>query len=688
MMKRPLFDVGFSVLLTTAAVLYFGKKALLLLPICILAALICSGRSKDRRFRRAAIVLLAGAVGILYLLLRLQLVRTACVPLDGTRAVVIATVTEQRDKNMYECFGTVTGEAGTVERVRLTLWCTTADELQAGESFRCAAEVTFNDPLTSEYRSSAGESRYLYCFADGEIERLSEPLYPLKGGVASLRAAVSRGFTRQFGQETGSLLSALVTGLRPGEADYVEQSRDAGVYHVLAISGMHIAIFCDIISALLFLLPLRPRIRSALLLVALWGPVLLSGGNQAVLRSAIMYSVTAFGRAIGRKADSLNSLGFAVLLLLLADPFAALSYGFLLSVLATLGLLLYTPGLARYLEDKPLFRITGKAGAAAVSSLSCGVAAQVVILPLLYAMDGRIVLNGLLAGLVILPLMTPLLFFGYLLVPVVLFGAGSTVAAVLGFPAGLLARLFLRLTAFFAEFPFVFYLNTPAQRLLLYLLEGLLLLLTVIGCSRRLAAMAIPLAVSLTTLVLLTESFLLDGTARVITRGEDTLLLSGDRAVLLLAGREGGMLEELRRYRVQNVDLLILEDYDSLLAPDTAGIFAEYPPVRVAGPDSGAVTSYLDAVYNGELLTEDTLTIQLYGDLALDYRRGDRLQVRAGDILLLKFFDIYAIIGETVPDAVLLPDGTASLGPAPDGLSLWETGPERSELVLDVGRTH
>ena len=200
--------------------------------------------------------------------------------------------------------------------------------------------------------------------------------------------------------------------------------------------------------------------------------------------------------------------------------------------------------------------------------------------------------------------------------------------------------------------------------------------------------MAIPLAVSLTTLVLLTESFLLDGTARVITRGEDTLLLSGDRAVLLLTGREGGMLEELRRYRVQNVDLLILEDYDSLLAPDTAGIFAEYPPVRVAGPDSGAVTSYLDAVYNGELLTEDTLTIQLYGDLALDYRRGDRLQVRAGDILLLKFFDIYAIIGETVPDAVLLPDGTASLGPAPDGLSLWETGPERSELVLDVGRTH
>ena len=142
-----------------------------------------------------------------------------------------------------------------MERVRLTLWCTTADELQAGESFRCAAEVTFNDPLTSEYRSSAGESRYLYCFADGEIERLSEPLYPLKGGFASLRAAVSRGFTRQFGQETGSLLSALVTGLRPGEGRLCGAVPGRRVSTMcLAISGMHIAIFCDIISALLFLL--------------------------------------------------------------------------------------------------------------------------------------------------------------------------------------------------------------------------------------------------------------------------------------------------------------------------------------------------------------------------------------------------------------------------------------------------
>ena len=156
--------------------------------------------------------------------------------------------------------------------------------------------------------------------------------------------------------------------------------------------------------------------------------------------------------------------------------------------------------------------------------------------------------------------------------------------------------------------------------------------------------------------------------------------------MLMLAGREGGLLKELQRYRVRAVDLIILEDYDPLLAPDTAGIFAKYPPLRVAGPDSGAVSSYLDTVYGGEPLTEDHLTIQIYGELLLDYQRGDRLQMRAGEILLLKFFDIYAIIGETVPDAVLLPDGTASLGPSPEGLSLWETGPERSELVLEVNR--
>ncbi len=46
--------------------------------------------------------------------------------------------------------------------------------------------------------------------------------------------------------------------------------KDAGVYHVLAISGLHIAVFCHLILALTRVLPLRRRLRNSLALLCLW----------------------------------------------------------------------------------------------------------------------------------------------------------------------------------------------------------------------------------------------------------------------------------------------------------------------------------------------------------------------------------------------------------------------------------
>lgn len=126
--------------------------------------------------------------------------------------------------------------------------------------------------------------------------------------------------------------------------------KEAGIYHVLAFPGCTLQCSGHLALGFTNLLPLRRRMRNGLALLCLWYPVLLSGGSHAVLRAAVMYSVLLVGRIISRKADGLNSLGLAVLLLILADPFAVLSYGFLLSVLATLGILLYERPLSQLLE--------------------------------------------------------------------------------------------------------------------------------------------------------------------------------------------------------------------------------------------------------------------------------------------------------------------------------------------------
>ncbi len=124
-------------------------------------------------------------------------------PLDGKTAEVTGVVTEKRKSgNLYEAYGSVSTEAGSAEHIKFTLWNALSDELEAGDSFRCTARVTYDDPYTSEYRSSAGESRFLFCATGEEIELLDKSLYPVRAATARLRAETSDRLIHALGAET------------------------------------------------------------------------------------------------------------------------------------------------------------------------------------------------------------------------------------------------------------------------------------------------------------------------------------------------------------------------------------------------------------------------------------------------------------------------------------------------------
>lgn len=679
-MKRPLFDVGFSVLLGSAVVLYVGGSSWFLLPVLLVAALFCSAKASVPGWRRAAVCALSASASILLMLFVSISLESTLRPLDGAEARAVGVVTEKKSGNLYEVYGSVSGGSGSAEHIKFTLWTAEADELEAGDSFQCDVKVTYDDPFTSEYRSSAGESRFLFCVSRGEIQRLPESVSPVRAGAARLRAEVSQGFLHQMGTEIGALYSAVTTGLRPGFSEQVQTMKDAGVYHVLAISGLHISIFCHIVLGAVRVLPLRRRTRSALALLFLWCPVLLSGGSHAVLRAAVMYSVLLFGQVIGRKADSLNSLGLAVILLICMDPFAVLSYGFLLTVLATLGILLFERPLAEFLIRCLGTDRIGRLETGVIHLICCGLSAQALTVPILADMESRLVLNGVLAGVVILPLMTPMLLLGYLLVPLLLF-APAGVTGLLAAPAVLLGKVFLALAELFSGLPFIIPLCTPASRGAVILIEILLVALAAVPRLRRFSAPLLMAGVSLCCVLIAWEQWTLDGAIQVISRGEDLLLVRDNCAVLLLADRDSEMLEELRRSGVSRIDLLIVEDYAPLQSEGALELLREYPPAHIAAPEEGAVRSYLDAVFSGPVSGHDQVQAQLSGGIELSYQRGVGAEVSCGDILLLKFYDVYDIINQYEPDILLLPDKAARIR-STDGIRVRENSEERTELII------
>lgn len=119
--------------------------------------------------------------------------------------------------------------------------------------------------------------------------------------------------------------------------------RDAGLSHVLALSGLHVGVITMIIALALW--PLRIFGRKYPVIIAtiliLWGYALITGLSPSVTRAAIMTTVYLVGRMLQRRTSSMNSLMVAALLILVISPEELFGIGFQLSFSAVIAIILF-----------------------------------------------------------------------------------------------------------------------------------------------------------------------------------------------------------------------------------------------------------------------------------------------------------------------------------------------------------
>ncbi len=205
------------------------------------------------------------------------------------------------------------------------------------------------------------------------------------------------------GVEQG-IVRAMVLGDRTGlDPETTEAFRVAGTYHVLAISGAHVALLAAVLIWGSGRLGLGPVPMAAIVIGCLAFHAELVGGNVPVVRAATMASVLMLGRCWDLEADMANLLGGAAALLLLARPSAVGDLGFQLSFAAALGIILLTPGLLAAAPRLPL-RLE--------MALAASLAAQAALLPLLTAHFHRLAPAALLLNLVAVPLAGAVLLSG------------------------------------------------------------------------------------------------------------------------------------------------------------------------------------------------------------------------------------------------------------------------------------
>ncbi|WP_166442076.1 ComEC/Rec2 family competence protein [Nakamurella flava] len=204
--------------------------------------------------------------------------------------------------------------------------------------------------------------------------------------------------------DPAGLVPGLVVGDTGGIDDRLDaDARTAGLTHLLAVSGSHFALLCGL--AVLLLGAAGPRVAALGGLAVVIALVVLVGPEPSVLRAAVMGLVTVVALLSGRRRTGVPALAGAVLLLLLVEPALARSAGFALSVLATGALVLVAPWWVAALHYRGVPR--------GWAQLLCiPVAAQLATLPVIVAISGSISLVGVLANVLVAPVVAPALLVG------------------------------------------------------------------------------------------------------------------------------------------------------------------------------------------------------------------------------------------------------------------------------------
>lgn len=245
-------------------------------------------------------------------------------------------------------------------------------------------------------------------------------------------------------------------GMLTGDKSYISDEtmgyiKGAGVAPVFAVSGMHLSVWVMGLYAVLEELKVRKKINSSIGIGFTLFFMAVTGLTPSVCRAGIMLIMILIGNLFHRKADPINSLGFAALLLGIINPLITADIGFLLSFSSTLGIIAVNPLLEKHVVSKIKDSIWGKIAKSVlrlffVSACATFASLGFVIAFISYISVYSIISNMLIGYAAALCMLTCGL--------TVLFYPFGSLRAVFSLESGLIARYIIAVIKFISGLPF------------------------------------------------------------------------------------------------------------------------------------------------------------------------------------------------------------------------------------------
>ncbi|HVX49625.1 MAG TPA: ComEC/Rec2 family competence protein [Chitinophagaceae bacterium] len=254
------------------------------------------------------------------------------------------------------------------------------------------------------YRSFVYPGQYSMVWKD-DLNNMQKMLYHVRDStIAFLQKTIP-------GEKEQAVAEALLIGYRDHlDPDLVQAYTNTGVVHIIAISGLHLAMIYALLIGLFRLFPsnkFNGIIQPVVVLLVLWLFSFLAGGVPSITRAAVMFSFLVIGKALNKRTYMYNTLAASAFCLLLYNPFYLWDAGFMLSYSAVVSIVLFYKAVHNWLY------ISNKLLEAVWSATAVTISAQILTLPVVLLFFHRFANLFLIANFVAVPL-SGLILYGEL----------------------------------------------------------------------------------------------------------------------------------------------------------------------------------------------------------------------------------------------------------------------------------
>lgn len=586
-MKRPVVYIGasmfislfiFSYLGISAVVVLFVVSAIVLLPVFFL-------KNRNRVFRKILCVCISVLISsVLFSAKTIYEYHPAMQLCDDNKHSVSGNLVEYEKKfgMHYYTVDNVFVDGKPIKH-KMRMKSDIYKNAQIDDVISCSDMVIYelgmdenvflNNKANGVY---LGAYTYNSFFTVGKTQTHSALYY-----LQSVRRYITETLHENMPSEFASVTNALLTG-DDSAIEYETECnfRFSGIAHLFAVSGFHLALWTSMLYVLFSkIFRKHTAVTNALIILFVLFFMALTGFTQSVVRAGIMQIIMILGKIIKFRKDSLNSLFFALTLILTVNPFAVTSLSLQMSFLATLGIVVFadavtdpiqklklkTPGFLYYIISTVYTTLAVSIVASlfimVVSALNFGYYCPIAPVSNVFCMPASQILM-------------PVSVVAVIIAPV------SFIAKPLFALCNLLAEYLIAVTSFISHLPYaVTNTDTVAVRILIVIMFFVIIICTVIFKEKN---RSLRKCIAISTAMML----LISAGVAIIEKNSYEISVadvSNGTAVILRTGKTDAFIgcggNRICYYKLTNIAEKVNErEFDMILIPrnsETESVFAE-----------------------------------------------------------------------------------------------------------------